>query len=86
MSKNHFLFVTFFCKVGKFVIKPCQNSQNFDAQLRSYSWGYEKSDTDLYIVLFVCFYGRPPEGRKVGIPSFRDFASRPGLVTPPSRH
>ena len=38
-------------------------------------------------VCFVCFYGRPPEGRKVGVP-IRDSASRPGLalVTPPSRH
>ncbi len=39
------------------------------------------------VCLFVCFYGRPPEGRKVGVP-IRDSASRPGLalVTPPSRH
>ena len=37
--------------------------------------------------MFVCFYGCPPEGRKVGIPSFKDFALCPGLVlvTPPSR-
>ena len=39
------------------------------------------------LCLFVCFYGRPPEGRKVGVP-IRDSASSPGLalVTPPSRH
>ena len=52
------------------------------------SYTLKKWETVLIIVcLFVCFYGRPPEGRKVGVP-IRDSASRPGLalVTPPSRH
>ena len=49
LSKNHFLLVSFFSKGGNFVKKTCQNSQNFDAQLRSMSWGYEKSDTDSYM-------------------------------------
>ena len=55
-------------------------SKNFCWQLYTQMFLYSEC-------LFVCFYGRPPKGRKVGVP-IRDSASRPGLalVTPPSRH
>ena len=44
-------------------------------------WVFDMS----YNILHVCLIGSLPEGKKVGILSFRNFASGLGLVTPPSR-